>query len=127
MVSDMNDLEHQEQKALIEWCEYKGYPYNLIFAIPNGGKRHKAVAVKLKKEGVKSGVPDLFLPVPAMSYCGLFIEMKSKKGKVTDNQKKWIKTLIKQGFIADTCYGFDEAKDLMERYIEEFTCSFNYD
>lgn len=120
----MKDLEHQEQVALIQWCDFMGAPYSLIFAIPNGGKRNLVVAVKLKKEGVKSGVPDLFLPVPAMSYCGLFIEMKSKKGKLTDNQREWITILMKQGFFAQVCYGFDEAKDLMERYIDEFTLSF---
>ena len=67
----MKDLEHQEQKTLIKWCEYKGHPYNLIFAIPNGGQRHKAVAAKLKAEGVKSGVPDLFCrlrPLHAMDF-----------------------------------------------------------
>ena len=40
----------------------------LIFAIPNGGKRHIGTARKLKAEGVRSGVPDIFLACPRMPY-----------------------------------------------------------
>jgi hypothetical protein len=36
---------------------------SLMFAIPNGGLRHKAEANKLKSEGVKAGVPDIMLPI----------------------------------------------------------------
>lgn len=115
---NMKDLEHQEQKALIKWCEYMGAPYNLIFAIPNGGHRHKAVAAKLKAEGVKSGVPDLFLPVAAWGKHGLFIEMKSENGKVTDNQKRWIEALILQDYEPIVCYSFDEARLEIEAWIK---------
>ena len=38
-----------------------------------------------------SGVPDLFLPVPKNGYHGLFIEMKSEKGCLTENQQ-WFLT-----------------------------------
>ncbi len=114
----MKDLEHQEQAALIKWCEYKGYPFNLIFAIPNGGHRHKAVAAKLKAEGVKSGVPDLFLPVAAWRKHGMYIEMKSKKGKVTRNQRIWIDKLRKEGYQVVVCYSFDEARIDIEEYLK---------
>lgn len=114
----MKDLEHQEQKALIKWCEYMGYPHNLIFAIPNGGHRHIIVAVKLKAEGVKPSIPDLFLPVAAWGKHGMFIEMKSKKGKVTKKQKIKIDELRKEGYHAGVCFGFDEAKIDIEAYLK---------
>lgn len=75
--------EHEEQKALIEWSAWMSNArpeLSLMFAVPNGGDRHPAVAAKLKAEGVKAGVPDIFLPVPRNGYHGLFIELKELKG-----------------------------------------------
>lgn len=45
-----------------------------LHAIPNGGDRHGATAGKMKAEGAKAGVWDMFLPVPIAScvqpgYC----------------------------------------------------------
>lgn len=43
--------ESQEQKALIQFCDYQNIP---IFAIPNGGKRNPKEAADLKRQGVKA-------------------------------------------------------------------------
>jgi hypothetical protein len=84
----MKNLEHILQVECLKWFYYQYPKYsNLIFAIPNGGQRNIVVAKKLKEEGVKPGVPDLFLPVPNNGFCGLFIEMKSEKGILSNNQK----------------------------------------
>ena len=67
--------EHDEQVALFQWAGYQlgACPeLALMFAIPNGGDRHPAVAGKLRDEGVKAGVPDIFLPVPRGKYHGMF-------------------------------------------------------
>ena len=53
--------EHAEQVTLVQWLR-RQYPGVLIFAIPNGGQRNAAVALKLKLEGVVRGVPDLYIP-----------------------------------------------------------------
>lgn len=70
--------ESSEQKALIKWCEYSKVP---IFHIPNGGTRNPKEAAELKRQGVKPGVPDLFIPLPRGSKHGMFIEMKYGKNK----------------------------------------------
>lgn len=114
----MRELEHQEQKAFIQWCNIKGYPYNLIFAIPNGGKRNIVVARKLKAEGVKSGIPDLFLPVVSAQRSGLFIEMKSKNGKATAGQKQRMADLSREGYRCMICYGIDDAVKCVLDYVE---------
>ena len=82
--------ESQEQILLFEWCSLFRNKYlelDLLYHVPNGGHRHVAVATKLKREGVKSGVPDLFLPVARDGYHGLFIEMKAIGGRTSPNQK----------------------------------------
>lgn len=60
-------MEVDEQRAVFEWAEYaKGkYPWlKWMHHIPNGGSRNKIEAVRLKAQGVKRGVPDIFLPYP---------------------------------------------------------------
>ena len=45
------------------------YPdLELLYHVPNGGSRNKAEASKLKRMGVRAGVPDLVLPVPRAGY-----------------------------------------------------------
>jgi hypothetical protein len=81
--------EHDEQVTLfsiLALYEDKHPELKWIFAIPNGGKRHPATAVKMKAEGVKAGVWDLFIPVAVDEHCGMFIEMKFGKNHLTDNQ-----------------------------------------
>ena len=79
------DLEHKIQVALCQWlAAVHTVEYALTFAVPNGGHRHVAVAAKLKAEGVKRGVPDLFMAVPRGDKHGLFIELKTEKGRPTE-------------------------------------------
>lgn len=112
-------LESAEQIKVINYCELKGFPYDLIFHIPNGGSRNVIEASNLKKQGVKAGVPDLFLPVPNGGFFGLFIEMKStrKGAKTSESQNKWIKKLTEQGYKCAICHGFDEARACLDNYI----------
>lgn len=125
-------LEHQEQKRVFDSCKYLKIPnsnvaaYDLMFAVPNGGSRSKRrglslEAIRLKAEGVKPGVPDIFLAHANSHYHGLFIEMKraSKSlSKVSDEQKLWQERLLKQGYLAVICYGADEAITVIKDYIK---------
>lgn len=114
--------EHDEQSAVVEWAAWheNAIPsLSMLFAIPNGGYRHPAVAGKLKDEGVKPGVPDLFLAAPKPTYHGLFIEMKRKSGSNTPaNQRDWHERLTGQGYCVRVCKGADAAIAEIERYLE---------
>lgn len=118
----MKSIESQEQCALMEWAELavKSHPeLELLHHIPNGGKRNIATAARLKKEGVKAGVPDLFLPAPKGKWHGLYIEMKALKGTLSENQRWWIDKLKKQGYCVVVCYGWEAAKDTIICYLME--------
>ncbi|GAB3889753.1 hypothetical protein GCM10028803_00120 [Larkinella knui] len=102
------------QIACVRWfrMQYRDYS-KLLFAIPNGGHRNKAVATKLKAEGVLAGVPDLLLAVPSGRFCGLFIEMKVRyqdgsKNYASPEQKEVMAGLHKQGYQVATCYDLTE-------------------
>lgn len=114
------DLEHLEQVAVIQWFRLQYPRYSkCLWAIPNGGIRHIRTAIKLKKEGVLSGVSDLFLMIPKGTKHGLFIEMKSKDGKLSESQKEFIGTATIMGYQAETCYGFEPAKKIITDYLHK--------
>lgn len=107
-----NDFEHEEQVVFMQWCslQEKKYPeLQLMFAIPNGGQRSATTAAKLKKEGVKAGIPDLHLPVAKGTYNSLFIEMKVGKNRPTKHQETMMQLLEDAGNRCVVCYGAKEA------------------
>lgn len=115
------NAEAWEQKSLIEWSEWMQVRYpdlRLLFHIPNGGSRNVIEAAHLKMQGVKRGVPDLFLPVSRQGYHGLFIEMKTRTGEVSKYQREWLNDLSDQGYFATVCRGADEAKKVIEAYLK---------
>lgn len=113
--------EHQEQSALFDWWDkqHGKKPYHdLLWATPNGGNRHIATAVKLKREGVRAGVPDITFAYPVGNYHGLYIELKRVKGgHVSDAQKKMIAHLIASGFAVSVCKGASDAIGVLTSYL----------
>jgi hypothetical protein len=104
--------EDREQMPFVQWFR-RTYPDVRIFAIPNGGHRHPAVAAKLKATGVSSGVPDLFIPA-----WKLWIEMKRVKGgTVSAEQKDWIKYLEEVGYCVKVCKGAEAAKKQIQAFV----------
>ncbi len=117
---NLSPHEDAEQAALIQWAFFEAGRLpgvDLLYAIPNGGSRDTREAANLKRQGVKAGVPDLFLPVARGGKHGLYIEMKRREGgRVSDLQKEWIQKLTAQGYECHVCFGFDEAVAAIENY-----------
>lgn len=114
--------EHEHQCLVVQWrdANKRNYPgIHLLHAIPNGGKRSRAVAGKLRAEGVLSGVADLLLPVSRRGFHGLYLEMKSIGGKATPAQTSFIVDVLKQGYYAKFCWGADEAIATIRWYYGE--------
>ena len=130
--------EHAHQVALFMWAASKEvqelYPQlKKLYAIPNGGERNVIVANRLRAEGVKSGFPDIGLPVARHGFHGLFIELKRPKterelkgrlqkrvaGKVSEKQSQWINDLREEGFAVAICIGFEEARKTLLQYMKE--------
>lgn len=114
--------EEEEQVTLFNWAKMqeKKYPeLALMFHIPNGGLRSKSEAARFKRAGVKSGVPDIFLPCAKRGKHGLFIEMKKLTGgRTSKEQKEWIEALNKAGYAAFVCNGWPSAARMIECYLE---------
>jgi hypothetical protein len=58
------NAEARIQAAIVEWVRTVA-PDVLIFAVPNGGRRSKAEAARLRWTGVVAGIPDLAVIAPS--------------------------------------------------------------
>ena len=116
-----NHAESWHQTEVFKWCAVQGLAdprYRCIFAIPNGGLRDKVTASRLKAQGVRAGVPDIFLAVPAHGVHGLFIELKREGGKAAKQQIEWKERLLEQGYGVAICVGHEETKALIQEYLK---------
>jgi hypothetical protein len=122
----MSHPEAVEQTALMQWArlESKAHPdLAFLFHIPNGQKltgstlQRQIRGARLKAQGVKAGVPDLFLPVPRFGRHGLFIELKAQGGRVSKEQTAWIDELSQRGYRACVCVGWLQARDEILDYL----------
>lgn len=71
--------EEQLQKAIVEYLHRAAKPHVIWFAIPNGEKRSKATAGRLKAMGVRAGVADLCIFVNRSHAA--FVELKVNRNK----------------------------------------------
>ena len=94
------------------------YPQlKLAFAIPNGGLRNKVTAGKLKAQGVKAGVFDIFLPVARGGYHGCWLEMKVGNNTLSQNQVKFLAEVRGQGYASGVAYTWEGGLHLLQRYL----------
>ncbi len=113
--------EFSDQVALLEWAStrHTALPeLAYLFAVPNGGHRSKKTAVDMQRSGTKPGVPDLFLPVARHGLHGLWLEMKTRTGRVTEHQERWHTFLSEQDYMVEVCYGWQDAAQLIEWYLD---------
>jgi hypothetical protein len=141
------DSEHSQQAALFCWAamnERNDYRLKLLHAIPNGAnfgddkKSRQVRGNRMRREGLKTGVPDIFLPVPAPvwgfapnEHHGLYIEMKRPDvrykrktpahkwdtGGVDEEQVVWLNMLEQQGYKCVVCYSWWEAANEIKFYL----------
>lgn len=109
--------EHDHQAAFIEWANWQKIPgIELLHSVPNGGKMSYYAGKRKKDEGMKSGVPDIYWPVPRGGFIGLAIEFKHGDGNPSADQKRWIDGLQKEGWCVAICWSCDAAIRLFRGY-----------
>ncbi|AMO58134.1 VRR-NUC domain-containing protein [Endozoicomonas montiporae] len=115
------DREGSQQKLFFDWLRFT-HPdvYKHTFHIPNGGQRSGKAGAKMKREGVKRGVPDIMVALSNGQWPALFIEFKAAKpydSSVKPEQKEWLERLNKAGYLAVVCKGVAEAKKAITDYL----------
>lgn len=122
----MKHVESKLQQSCVRWfdVQYPKLKLNL-FSIPNEGARSLANGARMKAQGRRAGVADMFLAVPNHTYplikevlCnGLFIEFKSGAGKQNENQKAFEKAVTEKFYRYEVISDFDSFKNLIEEYL----------
>lgn len=115
--------EDGEQAAIFCWAalpeQQSKYPeLKWLFAVPNGGFRNIVTAGRLKATGLKRGVSDMMLPVRRGVWPGLFIELKTIKGVMSEEQKDFANFVRSQGYGFAKCVGWQEAVKMLVRYLD---------
>jgi hypothetical protein len=111
--------EQRQQEAIVTYLQlqYKG----VRFCASLGGQyqQYQSQRAKAIRTGYVKGFPDLQITEARRNYHGLFIELKTKTGRITPHQKQWIEDLNERGYLAKCCKGMEEAMDLIDWYLKE--------
>lgn len=108
-----NNGEEKLHMACVEWFNIN-YPFPdfIAFHVPNEGRHKPQYRAKLRKLGVRSGIPDLLICTPYFSSDmhgpGLAIEFKYGKNKLTDDQRLMLLLLEQQGWSCHVVYEYEE-------------------
>lgn len=114
------ELERDHQNSFFEWLRVNESQFPVLkrfYAIPNGGKRTRATAIGMFKEGVRKGVLDTHLPVARQGKTGLWIEFKAGSNKLTDEQTEWKAFLEREGHEVHVVRDWTDAAHITAMYL----------
>jgi hypothetical protein len=134
MIRKIEATESQIQCTIVDWANNTNYLNNrkigdFLIKITNEGKRSIFQGRKMKREGLKKGVSDLFLAIPLVdinsfspsgiiyTISGLWIEVKTKIGKVTKEQDQWGSDMKIMGYSFEIVRGVDEGIQAIKDYL----------
>lgn len=123
--------ESRLQVSCVKWfdLQYPKLKLNL-FSIPNEGARTVANGARMKAQGRRAGVADMFLAIPEYppncegwlksneAKFGMFIEFKVGKGKQSEQQIAFQKAVEKQRYHYEIVSDFTQFKNLIEKYLQ---------
>lgn len=107
------------QIAVRQWFD-ETYPEfsPLFFHFANERKCSPQTGMLLKRCGVKRGVSDVFITCPRGGFSGLWLELKTGRGKLSTYQRNFSDMMIKQGFAASCAHSLDAAKLIINDYLK---------
>lgn len=109
--------EHQIQKAVFQWLR-AAHPKVIAYAIPNAARRSAAQAAYLKAEGLRAGMPDIVIAMPRGGFHGMYLELKTQTGRVSDSQRDTLEALAEMQYACAIARSVDEAIEFISTYLE---------
>jgi len=114
-------MQYQEHNIQIQVVNYlrKFHPEVLFSGGFAGEKITLLRAIRKKRLGYQAGTPDVIIFEPRGNYHGLFIEFKSKKGSLTNEQRIFKEMAEQRGYkyivVKDIIKGIEQ----IENYLQE--------
>lgn len=115
-----NDPEAQEQREffhLVRSLESIYPELQMVRSDQAGMRTHPNQAKKAKAGGLRRGFPDIDVPIARNGYTGMHIEMKSKRGQLTKDQKWWLAQLRDQDRKCVVCRSARQAWEELSKYL----------
>lgn len=115
--------DNEETRMQIEFFRqvplfFPRLPDKLLFAVPNGGSRHKIEAANMKRQGVKAGVADVILQIPKKGFASLCLEFKTKTGRQSKEQREYQRQVEMAGSKYVVVRSVEEAIFVMKKYLD---------
>jgi hypothetical protein len=113
--SDLPDpSEHALQAQVLQLIVTgKSHPDIFAFAIPNAARRSFKLAMKMKSEGLMSGVADICIMMQEARTA--WLEMKKRGGRQETSQKGFAARCARLGHPYGIAYSVDEAADFLRQ------------
>lgn len=135
----MKRSEECFQVQLVHWFRFQYPRYAELLTLGSFGENVGARRMKrLKQMGLSPGFPDLFLAVPRANsitleidgkievlyferdlYTGLFLELKTKTGRVSKEQLEKHNLLRTQGYRVEVVRSLDAGMEVFNDYLKE--------
>ena len=113
--------ESQLQQAVIKWwhhaCSGFTIPEPMLMAFPLQAARSPRNGARMKAEGCRKGTLDMMLNVPRNGHPNLWIEMKTAKGVVSEEQEAMLHMLADQRSKVAVCRSAEEAIEVISDYL----------
>ena len=107
----MQHIEHDIQAECVSWFKQE-YPSGIIFAVPNAATHTRSYYYQA--EGMLPGAPDLVV----VNNGGVaFIEMKSPKGRMKEQQVEFMKKSQDNGIQYGICRSLEDFKSTCKRLL----------
>lgn len=117
VLKDGSPSESAIQKTVIQWLRRQSDLEGLFMKIPNEGQRTPSYGRRMREEGMLAGAFDIFITIPAHGFHGMWLELKSKQGKLSLMQHKFKKRQESVGYYCIVCYDVDDAIDNIVWYV----------
>ena len=105
--------EEDLHRAIVGMIAVEARTGVIAFHVPNGGRRGKAEAGRLKGMGTLAGVPDLIVIADGRAF-GL--EIKTEKGRLSKEQKIMRQRFARAGIEYEVARSVEEARAILQRW-----------
>jgi len=116
--ADEQKLQLECSKWLKKFLYESGEP-QLYYHVPNERKATMAQMARLKAQGVLSGVSDVVLPLRSGEFSGIYCELKKAGGSPSKEQKQFLNSVAKEGYLAIVVNDLATFKEVFTYYIEQ--------